>query len=535
VRHPRFRASLRACHLILTGALALLGAAVVPAMATTGPAAELASGNLFMGTTRVEVGARPNGSFGSTLAAPPGYNPRTEGGNILGFRVNPTGCSWTDPSCVTLGDFFTPGTPYEAWGIQIGNGTPAYNSIFGTGVPGAFASADAARVTGVWQSTGAFNGITVKQTYSIPQYAWMIDTTVDLTNTSGATVNDVYVMRGLDPDNCRMKTLRVCDSNGDGVADATGQYTTHNAVETPQGSANAGALVTATQTDDSYLGLRAVGTEARAFAQNGGFTNPANLSTLWSGGDAAYHSTPASTFGDAGIYAVVRVPSIAPGATATVHVQYVVKEIPAAADFAETVASSGGLIDVGARNGGNAFQATCTAPSHGTVTAEGGGMRYTPAAGFSGTDTFTYSTGGPCGTITVTVAPAPAVTPTPSPAPAPAPAPAVVLLGAGKRTTLASGRLRMAQSLRFNRTGRYTFIVNDPATGGRVLQCRGSRVGERLLSKTFSAPVVVISQEGKTLTLVSIFKKNLSAKTRKAMTMRIVLKGPDGTLSDATR
>jgi hypothetical protein len=538
MRSPRFRGSSRARHLIVAGALTLLGAAAVPAMGTTGPTAELLGDNLFMGTTKVEVGARPDGSFGSAIDAPAGYSPLTDRGAILGFRVNPAECTWTDPGCVTLGDFFTPGTPYEAWGIQIGNGTPGFNSIFGTSAPGAFTSADAAGVTGVWQSAGAFDGaIAVKQTYSIPPYAWMIDTTVELTNTSGAAVDDVYFMRGVDPDNCRMETRPLCDQDGDGVPDNGPSFATHNTV-VAQGSATTSALVTATQTNDSYIGLRAIGDEARAFTQNGGFNNPGDLSTLWSEGDPQYRSSLGSSFGDDGIYAVVRVPSIAPGETATVRIQYVVREIPAAVDITEPVVFDGGLIDVAALNGPDAvLQGICTDASHGTAVPEDGKVRYTPVPGFSGTDSFTYSTGGPCGTFTLSVAPAPA-----EPAPAePAPTgtaptgPGVVLLGAAQRTTLASGRLRMAQRLRFNRTGRYTFIFKDPATGKRVLQYRGSRVGARLLSKTFNAPVVVTSKEGKTLTLVSIFNRNLSAKLKKTMTMRIVLKSPDGPLSDATR
>ncbi len=94
MRPPRTRGSSRARHLIVAGALALLGAAAVPAMGTTGPTAELAGGNLFMGTTKVEVGARPNGSFGSAVVAPAGYSPLTDGGMpILGFRVNATECT----------------------------------------------------------------------------------------------------------------------------------------------------------------------------------------------------------------------------------------------------------------------------------------------------------------------------------------------------------------------------------------------------------------------------------------------------------
>ena len=525
--HPRPRASRRARRLIATGALALLAAAATPALATTGPAAELVTNNLFLGTTKVEAGARANGSFGSTVAAPAGYNPRTESGTILGFRVNPNECAWTAPSCVTQGDFFTPGSPYESWGIQVGDGTtPAYNSNSANGIPGAFASADAASVSGVWRSTAPFGGIAVKQTYAIPAYAWMIDTTVELTNTTGAAINDVYFMRGLDPDNCRMETLAVCDSDGDGVADTTGVYETNNTVVS-QGSASSNALVTATQTDDTYLGLRMISGQGRAFAQNSGFSNPASLSTLWSGGNGSYRATLGSTFGDAGIYAVDHVSSIAAGATATVRVQYVVKEIAAAADISDTVTSAGGLVDVPAGNGGNAFQGTCTAPAHGTVTAEGGKMRYVPNAGFTGTDTFQYSTGGPCGTATIIVTAAAAPLAATPPA-----LPAVTLLATAKRTTTASGNPRVVQRLQLNRKGRYTFIYGDPATGKRVRQISGTRVGKRLLGRKFSAPVLVTSIEGTKVVLSSVFQKNLSAKVRRTMTLRIVLRSPDGTLTD---
>ncbi len=219
-------------------------------------------------------------------------------------------------------------------------------------------------------------------------------------------------------------------------------------------------------------------------------------------------------------------PSIAAGATATVHVQYVVKEIPAAADFAETVSSSGGLIDVSARNGGASFGGICSAPAHGTAVAEGGRVRYTPAAGYSGPDSFTYSTGGPCGTVTVTV-PAAGAAPTPVAA-------LVVLTAPSKRATLPSGDLRIAQALRIERPGRYTFIYTDPATGRRVRQLAGSRVGSRTLGRRFSAPVPTTTKAATRVTLVSIFGKALPAKLKARMTLRIVLRSADGTLSDVT-
>ena len=62
--------------------------------------------------------------------------------------------------------------------------------------------------------------------------------------------------------------------------------------------------------------------------------------------------------------------------------------------------------------------AIATPPRHGTAVVEGGAMRYTPAAGFSGTDTFTYRGGdgqaeSAPATVTITVTAAPPAPPAP--------------------------------------------------------------------------------------------------------------------------
>ncbi len=503
-------------------AAALIAAATaVPATATTGPTAQTTSSNLFLGTTKVEVGSRANGSFGSSVAAPAGFSPRTNSGTILGFRVNETECDWTDPACITLGDFFTPGSPYEAWGVQIGGGSPVYNSNAVTGITGSFTTADAANASGVWETSADIGGaIRVRATYSLPQYGWLVNSTFELTNTSGATLTDVYVMRGLDPDNCRMETRTLCDSDGDGVADTgAGIFDTHQTIVS-QGSASTPALITATQTNGSYLGLRAEGPEARVFAQNSSFSNPASLQALWNGANGAYTMTTGHTsFGDNGIYGVVRVPSIAPGATATVRFQYVVKEIPGAADLSDTaVSGSSKLVDVLAANtAGSALQGICTAPAHGTAVVESGKVRYTPAAGFTGTDTFEYSTGGPCGRVTMTVTAAPE-----------APAPdAVAVPGSAPKLVAGKGGVRATVSLTLPKAGRYTFIYLD-ASGRRVPMTSGSKVGARNLKRQFSAPVLVTSQDAVAVRL----SVTLLRKTPKGLKLRIVRRTPDGTLSD---
>ena len=516
-------------------AVLALGAFAAPALATTAPDAQITSGNLFMGTTKVEVGSRANGSFGSTVGAPAGYNPRTTSGTILGFRVNQTECNWTDPSCVTVGDFFTPGTPYESWGIQVGAGSPAYNDNAGTGVAGSFTSSSTSGISGVWESSSPVSGISVKQTYSVPNYAWLINTKVELTNTTGSTINDVYFLRGLDPDNCKTEVTAVCDNNGDGIADATGNYKTHQTI-VAQGSATTAALVTATQTNNSYLGLRAEGDGAKVFSQNSGFSNPTSLETLWNGGDSGYTSTAAATsFGDNGIYAVVHVPSIAPGATVTLHVQYVVKDVPQAVDIPDVpVDPDGGLIDVlGANPAGAVLQGICADPAHGTAAIESNKIRYTPTTGYSGTDSFGYSTGGPCGIVTLKVSSTPR---TPAPAPATPAAPIATLLAPAAWDTPSLGSRKalgkLVQRIQLNQIGRYTFIYINPSTGKRITQVRYSRLGKRTLFKRYCAPVLVSSTAGRRVKLVTYFDPSVTSVTRSAMKLRIVLRKPDGTLVD---
>lgn len=85
----------------------------------------------------------------------------------------------------------------------------------------------------------------------------------------------------------------------------------------------------------------------------------------------------------------------------------------AVADNATTLAGTAATIPVTANDTGViASIAVASAPAHGTAVASGLGVLYTPAAGYSGTDTFTYTAAGPGGTsapatVTVTVNPVP--------------------------------------------------------------------------------------------------------------------------------
>ena len=133
----------------------------------------------------------------------------------------------------------------------------------------------------------------------------------------------------------------------------------------------------------------------------------------------------------------------------------------------------------------------------------------------------------------MTVLPA-APAPAPTTAPAPASSAPVTLLAPPRRTTLRAGGLRIAQRLNIESPGRYTFIYSDPTTGARVRQLPGSRVGTRKLGRRYSAPVLTTKAASTRVTLVSVFGRALPARLKSRMTLRIVLKSADGTLSDVT-
>ncbi|MBO3760214.1 putative Ig domain-containing protein [Ciceribacter sp. L1K22] len=93
---------------------------------------------------------------------------------------------------------------------------------------------------------------------------------------------------------------------------------------------------------------------------------------------------------------------------------------PVAGDVSASVAanSSANAIPVNLSGGAAASVAIASQPQHGTATVSGTAISYTPAAGFSGTDSFTYTASNATGTsaaatVTLTVgAPDIAVTPT---------------------------------------------------------------------------------------------------------------------------
>ena len=319
---------------ILVAVCLLITVGTGSASATTATTGEILTGNLFLGTTKVEIGARPNGSFGSNVTPPAGYHPREDNSpQMLGFRGNPDVCDWNARSCITQGDFFAPGGPFEQWGIQVGTGTFYKNDDTFTGIAGSFTSVDPNGPSGTWQSTASTDGVAVRMTYSAPTFSWLVRATVELTNTTASPIHDVYYARTVDPDNCVMETRTIC-TNAAGALVA-GTYDTLSTVVST-GPATGVALVTATQTDGTYLGLRFPSPTAKAFRHAPGYygfvTSPA---AVWNGTDpqtttalgaSGPDSNTASGYLDAGIGVVDKIDIISPGETKTIQFQYVLKD-----------------------------------------------------------------------------------------------------------------------------------------------------------------------------------------------------------------
>lgn len=324
---------------ISTAALAalclLIALGTGTASATTATTGEILTGNLFLGTTNVEIGARPNGSFGSSVTPPAGYHPRDDVafGVLLGFRGNPDSCDWNSPSCITQGDFFAPSLPFERWGIQVGTGTFHENDHATSDIAGSFTSVDPTGPSGTWQSAGSTDGIAVRMIYSAPTFSWLVRATVELTNTTASPIHDVYYLRMVDPDNCAEETRAIC-TNRQGALVA-GTYDTLSTVVS-SGPTTGVALVTATQTDGTYLGLRFQSPSAKAFrhAPNayGVVTSPA---AVWDGtatatttavGTSGPDSNTQNGYYDAWMGAVDKIDTIAPGETKTIQFQYVLKD-----------------------------------------------------------------------------------------------------------------------------------------------------------------------------------------------------------------
>ncbi len=200
----------------------------------------------------------------------------------FGFVANPQLDGWGNYD----GDFFTPGSPENGFGLEIG-GVNYSNNASGSleQIPGSISSYNVEGDCIFVEWDGEIANVEVHIVYRLITTELYYTTEVTLTNTGGGDLTDVYYYRNLDPDN---------------NVTIGGGYGTQNTVVAQPTPACEKALVTATQTGpwDSYIGLGAIGEDFRV--SYGGFANR-DASNIWNGLGGLTGTTGATVFADQAI------------------------------------------------------------------------------------------------------------------------------------------------------------------------------------------------------------------------------------------
>ncbi len=270
--------------------------------------AQIVGANAYIKATSLEIGLDGQGGFEgcSITASPPLPGMHYRSGNpLFGFVANPQVNLWATFD----GDFFTPGSPENGWGIEIGTtggAAGSNNALSLWNIPGAITdwtqtfdcySAD-------WEGDlTSGTDLHFKINYFLQETDLFYTTTVAITNNTSATIPELFYYRNLDPDN---------------NVSISSTYTTQNTIVSQPGvgcnlaHVSATSLAPASQ-PQSYLGLAAVGTNWRAMY--GGFSNR-DGSNIWNGSGAGFVQTVgASNFADEAIALAYRIQNLAPGAT----------------------------------------------------------------------------------------------------------------------------------------------------------------------------------------------------------------------------
>ena len=229
----------------------------------------------FIRNEYVELGLGSEGAFGEG-GYPSGWHYRSNTGQ-LGFVANPQANNWAS----YYGDFFSPGSPLEGWGIQVA-GTPHTNFNGSGGVPGVLGDPACeidicGNLGGAVEWVGALGDLGISTQYGVVNDNVYIVMTVTLTNSGTGTLSDVYWFRNVDPDNSVMTTYDYA--------------TTNTVVSQPTESSNL-AEVRASGADGADLYLLA--SDSRARVTHGGFYNTCLLYTSPSPRDTERSRMPSS-------------------------------------------------------------------------------------------------------------------------------------------------------------------------------------------------------------------------------------------------
>jgi gliding motility-associated-like protein len=275
-----------------------------------------ANGAYLMGN-QAEIGIHNQGFEGTSDIA--GSHARSNQWDPLvffGFVANPQNNAWA----AFDGDFFTPGTPENGFGLTF-NGLSYNNNAadvaFQNDINGTLSNytINSNCISVDWM--GAVAGVNVAQTYRFNSLNLFYVVDITLTNTTSTPINNLYFHRNIDPDN------NVTLSNA---------YETQNTIVSQATLACPISLVSAEQTvpNNSYLGLAAVGQNFRV--TYGGFGNRV-AEDIWNfnGFTGALGST---NLGDEAISIAYKINSLAPGASESFQYAVVLSESQVSDAFA---------------------------------------------------------------------------------------------------------------------------------------------------------------------------------------------------------
>jgi len=264
--------------------------------------AQMVGTQAYLKGTNVEIGVNGAGGYegvDTLLGMPlPGMHSRSNT-SYFGFVANPQLNSWATYD----GDFFTPGSPENGWGFEIGGASSLGNNCAPLlNLPGAITSWAhvGTNYTADWEADyTSGTDLHFKINYLLGETDLFYTTTITVTNNSTVTVPGFYYYRNLDPDN--NVTL-------------TGDYTTQNTIISQHaGCAGCTTSVNATQALpwSSYFEFLAVDTNW--VAGYGGFFNR-DASDLYNG--IGFTQTVGATiFADEAIYLAYKIDSLLPSAS----------------------------------------------------------------------------------------------------------------------------------------------------------------------------------------------------------------------------
>lgn len=306
--------------------------------------AQLDTCNVFLKGNYIEVGIAPNGGFGSTKDAPLSYVARpvtgTGGQNFynpcdtlktcasrrsIGFIADPDKDGYLTGSPSYYGDYFVPGYPQEGWSISMnGSEATAYTGLLGacpsTGFAGAAGLSGSnvsytnlgKEVSGLWVgqfTKSSTEKLAITQTTTIDTSTVYFVCYVTLKNVGTATLNNIYYMRTLDPDN---------------DVTISGDYTTRNVVsyKIPNPQNKAAVSTWGIHYTKAFCGLGTEDCRAMAFVNKTGLTPTSSSASIYNhtAGSAVNYD---SSVADEGVGLIFSIGTLAAGDSTAIAYAYV--------------------------------------------------------------------------------------------------------------------------------------------------------------------------------------------------------------------